>query len=153
MTSITRTQPMYNLTVAVAHTFFVGDGQWLVHNACHQLGPHDSLSPDSHHIIQDAAARELPGYSYGKAPAMQLKGPSSQVGTEHFYATQAQSGFQGGGTYGAERRAAYYALRKAGIDINEAKAAIRYADQYFMKQLGLSLDSPMRIPGTRWGIK
>ncbi|MBI4492852.1 MAG: hypothetical protein HY690_08685, partial [Chloroflexi bacterium] len=30
-------QRMYNLTVAGAHTFFVGDGQWLVHNAgtCH----------------------------------------------------------------------------------------------------------------------
>ncbi len=27
-----RTQRMYNLTVAVAHTFFVGDEQWLVHN-------------------------------------------------------------------------------------------------------------------------
>jgi len=25
-------QPMYNLTVAEAHTFFVGDGDWLVHN-------------------------------------------------------------------------------------------------------------------------
>lgn len=24
---------MYNLDVAVAHTFYVGDGQWLVHNA------------------------------------------------------------------------------------------------------------------------
>ncbi len=24
---------MYNLTVAEAHTFFVGAGQWLVHNA------------------------------------------------------------------------------------------------------------------------
>lgn len=23
---------MYNLTVGVAHTFYVGDGQWLVHN-------------------------------------------------------------------------------------------------------------------------
>ena len=28
------TQVMYNLTVAEAHTFFVGDGQWLVHNSC-----------------------------------------------------------------------------------------------------------------------
>ena len=28
------TQVMYNLTVAEAHTFFVGDGQWLVHNEC-----------------------------------------------------------------------------------------------------------------------
>jgi hypothetical protein len=27
-------QPMYNLTVEEAHTFFVGEGQWLVHNTC-----------------------------------------------------------------------------------------------------------------------
>jgi len=27
-------QMMYNLTVAQAHTFVVGDGQWLVHNQC-----------------------------------------------------------------------------------------------------------------------
>ena len=26
-------QPMYNLTVEEAHSFFVGDGDWLVHNA------------------------------------------------------------------------------------------------------------------------
>ena len=25
---------MYNLTIDQAHTFFVGEGQWLVHNAC-----------------------------------------------------------------------------------------------------------------------
>lgn len=29
-----RPRVMYNLTVATAHTFFVGDGQWLVHNTC-----------------------------------------------------------------------------------------------------------------------
>lgn len=29
-----RSQIMYNLTVANAHTFFVGDGRWLVHNTC-----------------------------------------------------------------------------------------------------------------------
>jgi hypothetical protein len=27
-------QTMYNFTVAAAHTYFVGDGQWLVHNQC-----------------------------------------------------------------------------------------------------------------------
>ncbi|MBX3060582.1 MAG: hypothetical protein KF770_29345, partial [Anaerolineae bacterium] len=27
-------QTMYNFTVATAHTYFVGDGQWLVHNQC-----------------------------------------------------------------------------------------------------------------------
>lgn len=30
-------QEMYNLTVDEAHTFFVGDGQWLVHNACRKV--------------------------------------------------------------------------------------------------------------------
>ncbi len=28
---------MYNFTVATAHTYFVGDGQWLVHNACFNI--------------------------------------------------------------------------------------------------------------------
>ena len=27
-------EPMYNLTVATAHTYFVGSQQWLVHNSC-----------------------------------------------------------------------------------------------------------------------
>ncbi|NIT56775.1 MAG: hypothetical protein GWN00_11245, partial [Aliifodinibius sp.] len=27
-------QALYNLTVAEAHTYFVGAGQWLVHNGC-----------------------------------------------------------------------------------------------------------------------
>jgi hypothetical protein len=31
---IQQPQVMYNLTVDEAHTFFVGDGQWLVHNDC-----------------------------------------------------------------------------------------------------------------------
>lgn len=31
---IAEDQTMYNFTVDVAHTYFVGTGQWLVHNAC-----------------------------------------------------------------------------------------------------------------------
>lgn len=38
ITLVQRSQAMYNLTVAVAHTFFVGDQQWLVHNAKEILG-------------------------------------------------------------------------------------------------------------------
>ncbi|MEZ4736341.1 MAG: polymorphic toxin-type HINT domain-containing protein [Caldilineaceae bacterium] len=34
MQVVQQPQVMYNLTVADAHTFFVGDGQWLVHNQC-----------------------------------------------------------------------------------------------------------------------
>ncbi|NJL54768.1 hypothetical protein HC928_05910 [bacterium] len=29
-----RVQPMHNLEVDAAHTYFVGDGQWVVHNGC-----------------------------------------------------------------------------------------------------------------------
>lgn len=35
--NIRKTQEMYNLTVDEAHTFYVGDGQWLVHNDCEDL--------------------------------------------------------------------------------------------------------------------
>jgi hypothetical protein len=30
-------QSMYNFTIATAHTYFVGDGQWLVHNQCFKI--------------------------------------------------------------------------------------------------------------------
>lgn len=37
--AVEQSQDMYNLTVDEAHTFFVGDGQWLVHNTCWETGP------------------------------------------------------------------------------------------------------------------
>jgi hypothetical protein len=43
-----QSQSMYNLTVADAHTYFVGDGQWLVHNKCGSIwppNPKKGLSP------------------------------------------------------------------------------------------------------------
>jgi hypothetical protein len=36
---------------------------------------------DAHHIIQDAAVRDVPGYSRGSAPAIQLTGPSTTIGS------------------------------------------------------------------------
>ena len=103
---------------------------------------------DAHHIIQDAAVRAISGYNRMDAPAIQLDGPSNVVGTEHYYATITQRK-NGGGTYGAERGIAYMSLRKAGLSVDDAKAAVRGADDYFMGQLGLTLDSPTRIPGNR----
>jgi len=48
-------QLMYNLTVATAHTYFVGDGQWLVHNTC---GLRSLISRDSRLVKEaEAAAR------------------------------------------------------------------------------------------------
>lgn len=103
---------------------------------------------DAHHIIQDAAVRDLPGYSPRSAPARQLAGPSTQPGTPHYNATQVQRQ-PGGGTYGAERRIGYKALRKAGLSPDEARYEIGRADEYF-ESLGVTRSTPTRIPGNRW---
>jgi hypothetical protein len=52
---VLRPQRMYNLTIAQAHTFFVGQGQWLVHNACNSLS---GISNDAvgNSLVRDAKA-------------------------------------------------------------------------------------------------
>ena len=80
---VQRSQPMYNFTVAVAHTFFVGDQQWLVHNTCdpYEVGkykdlvnksdPFDDL--DIHHLPQKHPAGQIvPGYNPKDGPAIAL---------------------------------------------------------------------------------
>ena len=121
------------------------------------IGTHGELvkleANDSHHIIQHAAVRDIQGYERNAAPAIQLKGPSTTIDTEHYIATQAQRSAFGGGTYGAERRIAYRSLREAGLNVDEAKSAVRYADRYFMDELGLQLDTPLNVPGNRYKVK
>lgn len=104
---------------------------------------------ESHHIIQNAAVKDMPGYNKYQAPSIQLKGPASKVGTEHYKATQFQSHNKYGGTYGDERKVAYISLRKAGKTKEEAYAAIKYADSYFIGELGWSYDTVTNIPKNR----
>ncbi|MGA7732684.1 MAG: PA14 domain-containing protein [Chloroflexia bacterium] len=55
---VRRTQAMYNLTVKQAHTFFVGDGQWLVHNQC--IGAvQDTAKTLSAHRLSGTEAKRL----------------------------------------------------------------------------------------------
>ncbi len=102
---------------------------------------------DGHHIIQDAAVRELPGYSRKEAPAVELPGPSTKIDSPHYKATQVQRQ-SGGGTYAAERRIAYKALRQSGLSKAQARRAIREADKYF-KSIGVGPNTSTRIPGNR----
>ncbi|MFG0634857.1 RHS repeat-associated core domain-containing protein [Pseudomonas sp. xss_2] len=106
---------------------------------------------DAHHIIQDAAVRELPGYNTNHAPGAQLDGPSNKVGTSHYSATQVQRQ-AGGGTYGAERRIGYKALRAAGLSPQDARAEILRADGYF-EEIGVSKSTVTRAVGNRRGVK
>jgi len=55
-----RCQPMYNLAVAVAHTFFVGDEQWLVHNADRKCIIKLGFST----ILDCDAGKNIPGLDY-----------------------------------------------------------------------------------------
>jgi len=102
---------------------------------------------DAHHAVQDAAVRDLPGYSTTSARGMQLPGPSTARGTPHYAATQVQRQ-AGGGTYAAERRIGYKALRRAGYSQSDARRVIQEADEYFF-DIGVRPDTPTRIPGSR----
>jgi RHS repeat-associated protein len=102
---------------------------------------------DAHHVIQDAAVRDLPGYDTQAAPGVQLEGPSTTQGTPHYNATQVQR-LPGGGTYGAEQQIAYDALRAAGYSDAEATQAVQEADNYF-RGIGVNPQTPTRIPGNR----
>lgn len=102
---------------------------------------------DAHHVIQDAAVRDLPGYSRSAAPAVELPGPSTRIGSPHYRATQVQRQ-AGGGTYAAERRIGYKALRRGGLSPEEARAYIEMADAYF-QSIGVSPSTPTRIPMNR----
>ena len=106
-----------------------------------------SQATDAHHIIQDAAVKNIPGYNRLAAPAVQLKGPSTRLGTEHNKATKVQRA-TGGGDYGSERRIGYKALRRSGLEKKEAREQITRADEYF-EQLGVKKETKLKIPQNR----
>jgi hypothetical protein len=102
---------------------------------------------DAHHVIQDAAVRDLPGYDTQLAPGVQLEGPSTEVGTPHYSATQAQRA-AGGGTYAAEREIAASSLRAAGYSEAQIQQALSETDNYF-QGIGVNSSTTTRIPGNR----
>jgi len=102
---------------------------------------------DAHHVIQDAAVRDLPGYNTQLAPGVQLSGPSTAVGSPHYIATQVQRQ-AGGGTLAAEMRIGYKSLRQAGYSEPQARQIIAESDAYF-RSIGATPSTPTRIPGNR----
>jgi hypothetical protein len=90
-----RPQRMYNLTVAQAHTFFVGQGQWLVHNACFQGGKFSELPTSSktprHHMPSNASS-PLPK---NDGPAIQMD-LSDHKSTSSWGSSQAAQDYRDG---------------------------------------------------------
>ncbi|PKO12525.1 MAG: hypothetical protein CVU39_23870 [Chloroflexi bacterium HGW-Chloroflexi-10] len=56
--TIYRTQVMYNLTVNTAHTYFIGEVQWLVHNICKPIGIPQTSSDPTHAAVSAAIAQQ-----------------------------------------------------------------------------------------------
>jgi len=115
----------------------------------------------AHHIIQDKAVDGyVPGYGYGAAPAVLLRGSAagnivSPSKPEHYLATQVQHdpcqyGFsRSWGTYGLERAIAFVALRHAGINAGTSTQILLFSDIYFRTVLGTRLDRSTGRPGDR----
>ena len=145
-------ETVYNIEVEGLSTYYASGSEVLSHN-CNlpRTGSYGDLrragAKDGHHVIQDAAVRDLPGYSRTGAPAVELAGPSTRVGSPHYNATQAQRR-AGGGNYAAERRIGYRALREAGLSPQQSRTVIDQADQYF-RGIGVGPNTPTRIPGNR----
>jgi hypothetical protein len=82
---VAQRQPMYNLTVDTAHTFFVGESQWLVHNCDFAVVQYGVKVTDmnNHHGIMDAwATANLKGYVSRASGA-----PTVQMGVDAHKAT------------------------------------------------------------------
>jgi hypothetical protein len=60
-------QVMYNLTVEEAHTYFVGIGQWLVHNACSRV-LRRNLAEDANVKVWNDSANPIPWQAHHIIP-------------------------------------------------------------------------------------
>jgi hypothetical protein len=147
-------QRVYNLTVEADHVYYVGDFSTLAHNnGCYdvtniggrQVGRYRSIG--GHHMIRNEAVEGVLDATKGGAPAIDL-GPW-QRGMPHPLTRGVQT-LRGGGTYAAERRIGYRALRRAGLTSAEARSAIEdVADRYFIDELGWTMQTKTRIPADR----
>jgi hypothetical protein len=104
---------------------------------------------EKHHIFQDAAMRDLPGYSRHKAPAIHLRGKSSQKGSEHYKATKVQREAIKGGSFSDEITVAFDSLVAAGKTPREARGIVSAASSEIRNKLNISPLTQTRIPGNR----
>ena len=105
---------------------------------------------DGHHLLQDAAMRDVDGYSKRSAPAIQADGPSTLIGSEHYNLTYDQSHATQAGTYGIEKKIGLDSATK-NLNLNSAESSTLndFIDNYFVNNLGLNNNSPTRKPGNR----
>ena len=95
----------------------------------------------AHHVVQNAAVRDLAGYSRAEAPCVGLRGSASTIGSEHYLATRVQMWNTMGGTLGDELQIAREALFAAGKSVGWVNQAIAESEGYFTS-LGHTSSTP-----------
>jgi len=107
-------------------------------------------SEQSHHIVQDAAVGNVPGYSRGTAPTTKMEGGSHAPDSPHDIANRIQNNVPDSmrGTYGGERDVAYLTMRAAGQTRGTAKANLERSDKYFKDELRVTNKTPTRNPNS-----
>lgn len=124
-----------------SHTFYVGDGQWLVHNASCDLtydwarnrGLYANTGYQLNHLNQAAAFPKIP---YGDGVIIPLKGMASAGNDEHYLFHQALEEFWNlyRGTTTRPTVAQYNtalqgALERAGLSSDEVSTAVAAAQK------------------------
>ena len=135
--NVYETQEMYNLTVDEAHTYFVGDGQWLVHNTCYPYRNRTSYvlpGQQANHLNQNAAFGSIIPQNEGVS--ISLYGNAlTDVGSQHYKFHASLENFwndfrQGGSLFGQRptnmdySQALEQALYKTGLSNDEIVEAI-----------------------------
>jgi RHS repeat-associated protein len=151
-------QVMYNLTVDEAHTFFVGDGQWLVHNTC-TLYPY--YPGGGHHIhakraFQDQNAVDIAPYNHRTALAIRytdlgIYAGDNGVALHQFITTRQAELYRelgvrlNGSPSSLEDHSVVElnALVDSGIPINDAIQYVNESEQYLRNQ---GITQPNCIP-------
>lgn len=107
----------------------------------------DAGIKDAHHVAQDRAVRDIPGYDTNAVPGVSLAGPSTKIGSPHYIATQIQRQ-RGGGTLAAEMRIGYKGIRRAGYTEADARQVVAEIEEYF-RSIGATPSTPTYIPRNR----
>jgi hypothetical protein len=145
-------QSQRKLTNILGYAGDVSDPNVRLYGTYGQLS--DAAVTDAHHLLQDAAMRNIDGYSRRNAPAIQADGPSTLIGSEHYNLTYEQSHATQTGTYSIEKQIGLDSTTEK-LNLNHSDRAIleTFVDGYFVGELDLNNDSPTGTPGNRYHFR
>lgn len=133
-----------------------GPGKWVGplgnHHGPTITQPFGRMKPlsdnDRHHIMQQATIRHLDTFRKADGPSIYLDGPSRRVGSAHYHATQMQRR-SWAENMTDEVLNAVEIVEKTGNLPPEQRYYLAWEIVQYLKFLGVTADTPIRVPGNR----